>query len=144
VELYRAGSIRGRRFAGFVIDHKNFGLEEGTLLVDAHDFESPAAFGNKVEAAVGIFLYDSDDFGGASYVGETLLERAYDAESTILSAALRNHFFVAWLEDVERQWSAGEEDDIERKEGDKDVQEISGKSAGSVRALLCSRLYPSA
>ena len=113
-------------------------------MVDAHDFETSPSFGDKVEAAIRIFLHYSDDFGGASHIGETFFERAHDAEGAILSAALRNHFFIPWFENVKRQGSAGEEDDIEREEGDKDVQEISGKGAGSTETVLCSRLYPSA
>ena len=111
-------------------------------MVDAHDFETSPSFGDKVEAAIRIFLHYSDDFGGASHIGETFLQRAHDTEGAILSAALRNHFFIPWFENVKRQGSAGEEDDIEREEGDKDVQEISGKCAGSARNRALFQIVP--
>src|SRR5580704_2101003 len=66
VELNCALGVYLRRRSGFVIDHENFGLEKRPLLVDADEFESLAAFGDQVEAAVRIFFYDGDDFGGAA------------------------------------------------------------------------------
>jgi len=117
MQLNCAGGVFLGWSAGFVVDHENFGLEEGAFLVDAHEFETFAAFGDEVEAAVGIFLYDGDDFGGAADFSETLLDGANDAEGAMLGEAFGNHFFVAWFEDVQGQGSAGEQDDIEREQG---------------------------
>jgi hypothetical protein len=108
VQLNCAGGVFPRRCSGFVVDHENFGLEEGTLLVNAKEFETLAAFGDEVEAAVGIFFDDGDDFGGASHLGEALLEGAHDAEGELPGEAFANHFFIARFEDVQGQWSTGE------------------------------------
>jgi hypothetical protein len=104
-----------RRHARLVVDQEDFGLQERTFLVDAHEFEALAAFGKDVEAAVGIFLCDRDDFGRASDFGQTLFEEAHYAEGAMPGEAVGDHFLVAWLEDVQGQGSAGEQDDIERE-----------------------------
>jgi hypothetical protein len=44
----------------------------------------------------------------------------------MLGETFGDHFFVARLEDVQGQGSAGEQDDIEREQGDKGVQTVSG------------------
>ncbi len=102
-------------------DHENLGLKKRTFLIDAQHFETLAAFGDQVEAAVGILLHDGDDFGGASHVGETLLDRAHDAEIAMLGEALANHFFVSRFEDVQGQGRAREQDDFEREQRQKVV-----------------------
>src|SRR5882672_2416575 len=114
VQLNRARSVRLERSARFVVDHEDFSLEERTFLIDPYDLETPAAFGNDVEAAVGIFFDDGNDFGRASDLGETLFDSAHHTEGTMLREALTDHFFIARLEDVQWQGSAGEQDDIER------------------------------
>ena len=91
-------------------------------MIHAEEFEARAAFGDKVEASVGIFFDDGDDFGGAAHLGEALIKGANDSESLVLGETLANHFFVTRLEDVQRQWSAGEKDNVERKEGDQGWQ----------------------
>ena len=112
-------------------------MQEGTFLVDAHEFETLAAFGDQVEAAVGILFHDGDDFGGASHLGETLLDGAHHAEGAMLGEAFADHFFVARLEDVQGQGSAGEQDDIEREQGYKGVQaSLRGDRGRNQRAVL--------
>jgi hypothetical protein len=107
-----------RRCGGLVVDQENFGLEERTFLIYAEEFETPTAFGDEVEATVGIFFDDGHDFGGASHLGEALLDGAYDAESLVPGEALADHLFVTWLENVQGQGRAGEQDNVEREEGD--------------------------
>jgi hypothetical protein len=98
-------------------------LQEGSFLVDAYDFETPAAFGDEVEAAVRILLDHSDNFGSASHLGQTLFDYAHYTERAMLGEALSDHFFIAELEDVQGQGDAGEQDDIEREQGEKGFQE---------------------
>ena len=117
VQLNRARSVCLRRRSRFVVDHENFGLQEGAFLADTQQFETLAAFGYQIESTVWILLYDGDDFGGASHVGETLLNRSHYAEVTVLGQAFANHFLVTRLEDVQGQGSAGEQDNIEREQG---------------------------
>ena len=83
-----------------VVDHQNLGLQERAFPIDAKTFETLSAFADKVEAAVGVLLYDADDFGCTSYVSETLLNCAHYAEMAMLGEAFANHFFVARLENV--------------------------------------------
>ena len=115
--MHGARGIFRQRRSRFVVDHENFGLEERTILVDADEFEALAAFGDEVEAAVGIFFDDRDDFGGAAYLGEARVEGAHHAEGKLPGEAFPNHFFIARFENVQRQGSAGEQDDIEREQG---------------------------
>jgi hypothetical protein len=98
-----------------VVNHENFSLEKRTLLVYGQKFETLAAFGDQVEAAVGIFFYYGDYFGGASYFGETLLKGAHHAEDSVLGEAFADHFFVAGFEDVQGQRSTREQDNVERE-----------------------------
>ena len=117
MQLNRAGGVGLRWSCGLVIDHCHFSLEEGTFLIEAQELETLAALGDQVEPAVGILFHDGDDFGGASYLGQALLDGTDYAEVAMLGEAFANHFFVARLEDVQGQGSAGEQDDIEREEG---------------------------
>jgi len=97
-------------------------LQEGAILIDGHDFETVAAFGDQVKTAVGILFDDGDDFGGASHFGETLFEGPNHSENAILAEALRNHFFVARFENVQRQKECWEVNDVEREQGDEGRQ----------------------
>ena len=47
----------------------------------------------------------------------SLLPRRRDPEAPISRQAIRQHLPVAWLEDVERERRAGEEDDGEGEDG---------------------------
>jgi len=115
VQLNRARGVCRRRGSRFVGDHENFGLKEWTFLIDAHEFETIAAFGDEIEATVGVLFDDGDDFGGASHLCETLFDGAHDAEVAMLSETFANHFFIARLEDVQGQGSAGEQNNVERE-----------------------------
>ena len=86
-------------------------------MVDAHDFETLAPFGDDVQPAVGILLHDGDDFCGASHIGETLLDGAHHAEHAMLGKAFADHFLVARFENMQGQGSAGKQDDFEREQG---------------------------
>src|SRR6202050_751927 len=57
VQLNRHGRGRLGGGPGVVIEHENFGLEKRPLPVDADEFETLAAFGDQVEAAVRILFY---------------------------------------------------------------------------------------
>ena len=101
----------------FIFNHKNFALQECTILIHGDDFETVAALGDQVEASIGILFHDGDDFGGASHFGETLIESTNHSKNPILRQTFGDHFFIARLENVQRQWSAGKQDDIEREQG---------------------------
>ena len=137
VQLNRAVRVFLRRRAGFIVDHHNFRLQEGTLLIYSQKLETPAPFRNEVEAPVGVFFDDGNDFGGAAHFGQTLLHRADHAEQAILRQALANHLFIARFEDMQRQGRAGEQYDIQREQGNEGGQAVS-VSAG-IRARM-SRL----
>jgi len=117
MQLNRAQGVCLRWCSRVVMDHEDLSLKKGAFLVDAHDLETLAAFGYEVEAAVRILFDDGNDLGGASHFGETLFDSAHYAETTMLSQAFANHFFVARFEYVQGQGNAGEQDDIERKQG---------------------------
>jgi len=114
------------RRSGLVVERENFRAEKRPFVIDPHQFETPPAFGDQIEFAVGILFHDGHDFGRASHIGETLLQGTHHAEDPILSQAFANHFFVAWFEDVQGQGSAGEQDDIEREQRDEGVHGVSG------------------
>ena len=114
--------------AGYVSDHGDFSLQERALAIHGQEFETVAAFGDEVELAIGIFLDDGNDFGGATDFGQILLHGADYAEDTILRQAFADHFFIARFEDVQRQGSAGEQYDIEREQGDENGQGVSGRA----------------
>ena len=118
-----------RRHARFVADQQNFRLKKRAFLINADDFKPLAAFGNQVQAPVRILFYDRDDLGGASHFGQTVFNRAHYAECAVRFQALANHFFVARFKNVQRQGSAGKENDIEREQGDKNFQESLRRSA---------------
>jgi hypothetical protein len=97
------------------VNQHNFGLEERALLIQADEFETIAAFGDEVEASVGILFDHGHDFSGASHLGEAFLESAHHPEGFVLREAFGNHFFVTRLEDVQGQRDAGKQDNIERE-----------------------------
>ena len=101
-----------------------------TFLVDAQEFETLAAFGDKIEPAVGIFFHDGDDFSGASHFGEVLFDSPHHAEGLLPGKAIADHFFITRLENVQRQGHAWEQNDIERKQGNQGVQgDLRGNAA---------------
>ena len=142
MQLDGTSALLLRRRAGFVVDHENFGLKKRTFLVDAHDFEAAAAFGDQVEAAVWILLHHGDDFGGASNLSQSLFYGAYDAESAMLREAFADHFLIARLENVQGQGNAGEQDHIEREQGEKGFQRISGGGRGIRRQNRAALIVP--
>src|SRR5580692_2349884 len=79
----RARGICLRGAAGFIRDHENLSLQKRTFLTDAHDFETLSPLGDEVKPPIGILFDDRDDFGSASYVGQTLLESAHNAEDAM-------------------------------------------------------------
>jgi hypothetical protein len=87
-------------------------------LIHANEFKTLAAYGDEVEAPIGIFFDDRHNFGGASHLDEAPLKGTYDAESLVPGEAFADHLFVAGLENVQRQRCAGEQDNVEREEGD--------------------------
>jgi hypothetical protein len=123
VKLNGARSVFLRRCTGFVVDDEDLALEIRAFLIDAQELETLAAFADEIEAAVGILFYDSDDFGGASHFSETPLDGADDAEGAIMSQTFADHFFVARFENVQREGCAWKQDDVEREQGNKGVQE---------------------
>ena len=102
VQLNRPGEVFLCRSVGFIVDEQNFGLQEGSILIYAQDLEPLATFGHQVESAIGVFFHYADDFGGASHLGNALLNRAYHAKIVMLGQTFANHLFVARLENVQR------------------------------------------
>src|SRR5580700_11646680 len=117
MQLNRARRVFPRRSSGLVLDHENLSLQKRSFLVDPHHFEPLAAFTHQIQTAVGVLLYYRNNLGSTPHFGQTLLDRAHYAEMPMLSQALANHFFVARFENVQGQGSAGEQDDIKRKQG---------------------------
>lgn len=115
VQLNRPVGLFLRWRSRFIVDEQNLSLQKRSILIYAKNLEPPASFRNQVEPAVGVFFYYADDFGGASHLRNALLNRAYNAKSAMLGHAFANHLLVTRLEDMQRQGSAGEQYDIERK-----------------------------
>src|SRR5215470_3179305 len=71
-----------------------------------------------VHAAVVVILEFLDDFCRAANFSQVFLARENHAEFAFFGEAEADHLAVAWLEDVERQGHAGQQDDFEREERD--------------------------
>src|SRR5271157_4599120 len=100
MQLDGAGGVFLRHGAGLIVDDQNFGLQERALLIYGQEFKTLAAFDDEIEPSVRIFLHYSDNFRGASYLSETLLHGAHNAELPVLSPAFRDHFLVTRFENV--------------------------------------------
>ena len=101
--------------------------QERTFLVDLEEFETVAAFGDDVHAAVVVGLGHGQDFRGAADVGEIRILCANYAERPLLLQALADHLLVPRLEDVKRQGRAGEQHDFQGEQGEQGIQEASEK-----------------
>ena len=104
------------RKARLVLDHGNLGLQKWALLVDGEHFEALDSPRQDVHAPIIVFLDHLQDFSRAAYVGDALFGGAHNAEGLFQLQTLSDHFFVARLEDVERQGGAGEQDEFKRKD----------------------------
>src|ERR1700723_3984538 len=125
MKLNCPGSLFRRGRPGLIFDHENFRPQKRTILVDLNNFEARPTFGDQVKTAVRILFHNTNDFGHASHVGHTLLERSHHPESAILGKTFSDYFFVAGLKNVQRQGSAGEQHDIEWEQGDEGSQAVS-------------------
>ena len=101
--------------------------------MQAHELETLASFCNQIETSIGIFFDDCHNLRSASDLGQALLQSSHYAEDSLLRKALPDHFFVTGLENVQRQWSAGKQNGVERKQRNEGVQEVSS-AGGEVRA----------
>ena len=84
-------------------------------MADVHDFKALAALGHDVHAAVVILLGHGDDFRGAANLRDRSLFSAHHAKGPVLFQAFPNHFFVARLENMQRQRSARKQYHIKRE-----------------------------
>jgi len=98
--------------AGFVRRHQrtlNGALQVRTILVQAQDFETPAAPGEDIHAPVGILrAICLSTVGRAARVEQSFIRGEHHAELDLLLQHLPDHFFVAIFEDVQGQFRPGE------------------------------------
>ncbi len=99
----------------FVLHQRNFGAEKCALFIHLEDFEAIDATSKNIHAAVVILFCDGKNFGGAADAGDAFVGGANDAKGFFLLQAFGDHFFIARLEDVERERGSGEQDQIERE-----------------------------
>jgi hypothetical protein len=115
VQLNRARFVLLCCCVAVVVNQNDLSAQKRTLFIHSQQFKSPAAFSNEIEAAIFILFYHRDDFSRASHFSEALFNGAYHAKRLVLRQAFANHLFVARLENVQRQGSAGKQNDIERE-----------------------------
>ena len=101
--------------AAFIIKVADLGAQEGALLVDAQNLEAAQALGEDVETSVLVTFDDIEDLGGAADLCHLFLPGMDDAKDRVALQALTDHLFVARLEDVQRQWDGGKQDQRQRK-----------------------------
>jgi hypothetical protein len=76
-----------------------------------------ASLRNQIHAAGRILFRDGNDLSSASHFGNPLFEGSNHAKGRSVGQTLGDHLFVARLENVQGQGSAGEQDDFEREHG---------------------------
>ncbi len=116
VRFYGTVGFFASRRAGFVSDQQNFAAQKSAFFIELKEFEAFAPLGDNIEAAVGIFLGNADDLRRASDFGKAFFLGPHNSENGVVDEAFTDHFFVAWLEDVQGQRRSGEQDDIEREQ----------------------------
>src|SRR5258708_18409360 len=132
MKLNRACSLCRNGHAGDFAQEQYFSPQKRSFVIQFQHFEALPAFGDQVEAAVGIFLRNGDDLGRASNTGKTFIESSDDSKGRIVGAGFTDHLFIAWLENVQRKKNAGKEHNVERKERKK-----RHKSPGVNRSCRC-------
>ncbi len=102
----------------FIFEEIYFGVEEFAFLVELHDLEALRSFRDDVHAAVFVFLNNFGDVRHAADLGNRVFLRAHDSERFLVDKGLADHLLVTGFEDVQRQGSAGKQDNIEREQSD--------------------------
>ncbi len=100
----------------FVVEKLHRSAQKRAFVVEPHDFKAPAASREHVHAAVRIFAQHFIDHRGASGIHDAFFVRQDHAELQAVANYFADHFFIAVLEDVQRQFGAGQEHDLKRKE----------------------------
>ncbi len=131
--------------AGFVCDEQYFRLQKGTLAVQFEHFKALAAFHDQIETPVGILLRDSNDFSRTPNFRQALVQGADHAERRVVCPTLADHLFVARLENVQGQGSAGEQHNVEREQGKQghevsDWHSCSAAVSAAVTEASCLRM----
>ena len=137
MHLKCSGTILRRRISRLIGNEQHLRSKKGTLLVEFEHLKALAPLRNQVEAPIGILFGDRNDFSGAPDLGDSFLQRAYHAKVRAVGPALSDHLFVAWLENVQRQWRAGKQYDLEREQRQQ-RHEISGSPAWKRASLDCT------
>ncbi len=101
----------------FVVEEFDGAAQKRALVVEEHDFEAAAAARDDVHAAVGVAAHDAIDGGGAAGVDDAFFIGEDDAEFEALADDFADHFFIAVFEDMEGEFGSGEENELERKQG---------------------------
>lgn len=134
------GAFFRSRFFGFVFDIQNLAPQERTLLIDFEKFESLTALRHDVHASIVIGLGDGEDLRRTTYVCQGVLLCADDAEKILLVQALADHFLVTGFEDVQGEWSAGKQHNIQGKQWEKRTQSTSEGIREQARFTDCTTL----
>ena len=106
----------GGRSEFVVLKVADLGAIEGALRVDGFDFESPAAEGEDVHAAVGMAFEELFNGGGAARAENTIPAGEDHAEFALQCETLVDHLAIAVFKDVQRQGSVGKENQLQRKQ----------------------------
>lgn len=104
----------GRGFTVFEIIHVAF--EDGVFCEQLYGAKGDAAVGEDIHAAVVIALGDIYDFGGAADARDAVGEREKHAKFRVVFEAVFYHLAVTGLENVQGKFSAGEKNDVQRKQ----------------------------
>jgi short-subunit dehydrogenase len=104
------------RLARLIGKHQDLAPQKGALAIELKHLKSILSPGDDVKPTVRIALCDFHDLGGASRLGNPLLQRADYAKKSFGRQTFADHFLVARLEDVKRQSGAREQHDFEREQ----------------------------
>jgi hypothetical protein len=99
-----------------VLEVVDVAFEKGILLKKFDDAKGSAAHGPYVHAAIVVTLHDFKNFGGATHAGDAFGKGQEHAELGFFLEAIFHHLAVPWLENVQRHFRAGEEDDVQGKQ----------------------------
>jgi short-subunit dehydrogenase len=97
-------------------NHQDLGSQKRPLPVELQNLKPLLPVCNDVKPAIFIALRNLCDFRCASDFCNPLIERTNHSECGFARQAFADHFLVAWLEDVQGQSSAGEQDNFQREQ----------------------------
>ena len=99
-----------------VFDHGKLRLEEGPFFVNLQHLKTLDAACQNIHPAVVIALGYFDDFRSTTDFSDTVGRSPHHAEWFLFVQTLRNHFLVTRFEDVQRQGSARQQHQVQRKQ----------------------------